>query len=339
MSERKVFLEGKIAELKAEKESGVSMNRLEEIARELQGYEDELKVAQITEQQANVVDASSLTVPRQYDFAVDFNDIFGTAILNDEIQKILDGQRESLHSYYMGLQEERDNTIREQRKEIDSVNEENKAVIAGKNQSDLERDDFKKRFENAADLIKELEAEVARLKDREMELLKRAEEAPLLYPHKIIDVTPSNLDAGEAIRAQRARELAAKPKVWDLQWVDELKQTEYKGTAEDGTELIIKRLELGRYNVQVGPRPEQAVTEVAAEDVQSSVTQEETFQDIPTAIPPSVPAIPVAMVEGPSSDNGQGQTIEERVAALEKRVVELEKVCNLNEESDAQAVA
>ncbi|MDQ0873784.1 chromosome segregation ATPase [Paenibacillus sp. V4I3] len=280
---------------------------------EIHQAEDELKAAQITEQQTTVVNATSQTVTRQYDFNVDYNDIFGTSILNDNIQALLDAQREQLHSYYMGLQEERDDQIRGLRKEVDEANDENKRLIEVKGQAELERDDFKKRFENAGELIKELQTEVSRLKDREMELLKRAEEAPLLYPHKVIDITPSNLDAGEAIREQRAKELAAKPKVWDLQWVDELKQTEYKGVGEDGTELIIKRLELGRYNVQVGPRPEQAVTEVVAEDVQDSVTQEEPFQIVKSVEPPTIP-----MAQGPSISGVQEavtkEYIEDRLA-------------------------
>lgn len=314
LAEEKSKVVDRNAELIAQLEA-----REAELLQAIMVEEDTLKSAQI-QQQAAAIDVSAVEIPRQYDFSVDFNDIFGTSILNDEIQKILDAQREQLISYYMTIQEERDNTIREQRKEIDAVNEENKALRVGNGQTELERDDFKKRFENAGTLIEELQQEVDRLKEREMELIEAANKAPLLYPHKVIDITPSNLDAGEAIREQRAKELAAKPKVWGLQWADELKKTEYKAVGEDGAELIIKRLEVGKYNVQEGPRPEQVVTEVVVEDVQDSVAPEVPFLELPSI---EVPTVSAPVAEGPSSDSGQGEVTRKEFEELKHEVTML----------------
>ncbi|UKS25037.1 hypothetical protein LOZ80_26015 [Paenibacillus sp. HWE-109] len=290
----------------------------EKLLHDIMIEEDNLKSAQIQQQNATI-DASNIAIPRQYDFNVDYNDIYGTQILNDRIQGHLDDLREQLHNYYMGLQEERDCQIRELRKDVDDATEQNKELIKAKGQAEIERNDFAKRFENAGELIKELQAEVARLKEREMELIETANKAPLLYPHKVIDIGASNLDAGDAIREERAKELALKPKVWNLEWVDELKKTEYKGVGEDGTELIIKRLELGRYNVQVGPRPEQVVTEVVVADSQDSVTPEETFPTVPSAEAPIISGEIPLVVPTPES-SGQGQTVEERLSALEAHV-------------------
>jgi hypothetical protein len=288
-----------------------------QLQQQIMAEEDSVKSAQI-QQQVAAVDAADIEIPRQYDFAADYNDIFGTTLLNNEIQRLLDAQREQLHSYYIAIQEERDNTIRILRNEVDEANAENKRMIEVKGQAELERDDFKKRFENAGELIKELQTEVERLKEHEIELIETANKAPLLYPHKVIDITPSNLDAGEAIREERAKELAAKPKVWGLQWADELKKTEYKAVGEDGTELIIKRLEVGKYNVQEGPRHEQVVTEVVAEDVQDSVAPEVPFPELPRAEAPEVPDIPAIspVVEGQQSVEVSGITetqLEERL--------------------------
>jgi len=65
-----------------------------------------------------------------------------------------------------------------------------------------------------------------------------------------------------------------------------------------------------------------------------NVTQEETFPTIPSAIAPeiNVPAEIQLVVSAPT-DSGQGQTVEERFEAIERRLTELEKICSVNEEA------
>lgn len=155
----------------------------------------------------------------------------------------------------------------------------------------------------------------------------------------------------EAEKARKAAEDRAKRTVYDVKGDSDIKGVESKNfTAKLAAtgETITYNWTQKRYYIELTDeneiwqfRQQHGESELDQADhvedttsISDSVAPEVTFPELPSAIAPEAILPPeVQLVISAPTDGGQGQTVEERVAALEKRVVELEKVCNLNEEA------
>lgn len=110
--------------------------------------------------------------------------------------------------------------------------------------------------------------------------------------------------------------------------------------------IVIQESEVSQFRADNGiaetatPDSDNTPVEQTPEDVQDGVEPEVTFPDLPKA---ELPTAPDTVDQGqhggetPAEENGTVTRAE--FTALINRVVELEKVCNINEDADSQAVA
>lgn len=110
--------------------------------------------------------------------------------------------------------------------------------------------------------------------------------------------------------------------------------------------IVIQESEVSQFRADNGiaettaPDTDNTPVEQAPEDVQDSVTPEVPFPDIPKAELPTAPdTVDQGQHGGETPTEENGTVTRAEFEALVNRVVELEKVCNINEDADSQAVA
>ena len=363
MSENKENLLAKLAELEQEEMNGVSLSRKAEIdgirkmykdqltaieTQELQEQAAQVRIQDATEQAAYFLDNLVIEGLTMRELCVDepqyqmLRIAVQNKIINlaedaskqiSELQAEETAQQNALKKRIEEFQAKADQESREAFEDHETI----KQLRVDLSQARSEVADYQGKLKNATDEIERLNSHVD---DLRKEIAVGARNA-----YKVTDV-----DQSEQLKQLADQIKAARIHVYDVQALDTNRANFTAINAKTGETVTYNWTTSKNYIEITDPneveqfRNQHANQSVVSdpaldESIQDSVTPEETFPELPSAIPPEVPAIPVAVVEGPSSDNGQGQTVEERVAALEKRVVELEKVCNLNEESDTQAVA
>jgi DNA repair exonuclease SbcCD ATPase subunit len=272
---------------------------------------------------------------RQYDFidAANFNEAFGVSFLNDAIQDLLDALRADLHNRYQTQIEEFEEKVRNQEEQLvqyrlqtEQLQEENKRINAERALYKRERDDFESRFNAAGEenrsLHAELEGKKLLLDEKQKhidQLRQDLDNAPAPQANPI-NISGTNLST-DLLKQRLAEEKAKKPKVYDVRPLDH-KQSRFAAVDEEGKEIEFGHLDMGRYNVQVGPfRP--TTPEVDKENAEAGVTPEQFRVDAPP-----VPA--VAPIEHRVANGESGvQEEDEFVTRAEVRAIVQEELAKL----------
>jgi hypothetical protein len=151
----------------------------------------------------------------------------------------------------------------------------------------LENEDYKHRFEAAAAQLAEHEQEIARLKRRESELQQQLANAPAPTARQIVDISDEYelkklMDQAKEIKSQKAvaeeaAKQAAKPKITNKRWEDEIRQQFYLAElVEDcdagaaGTTIKFNRLNENMYRVVSAEEAERFRAESLAENQASA---------------------------------------------------------------------
>lgn len=198
-------------------------------------------------------------------------------------------------------------------------------------QSQLEVTDYQSKLKNATDEITRLEGHVD---DLRKEIAVGARNA-----YKVTDVEQS-----EQLKQLAAQIKASRIHVYDVEPDSEINPKNYTAKRADNGEQITYNWTQSKNYIEIKDAAEverfrqqftnqEAVSDIPLDQpVQDNVTPEATFPELPSAIPPNIPGEVPVVIPTPEL-SGQGRTVEERFEALERRVTELEKVCNLNEEA------
>lgn len=199
-------------------------------------------------------------------------------------------------------------------------------------QAKLEVTDYQNRLKNATDEIDRLNSQVD---DLRKEIAVGARNA-----YKVTDVEQQAQmkELAEKIKASRIHvydvvpDSLINPKNYTAKRADTGEEVTYNWTQVKNYIEIKDAAEVERFRNEHQSNQEANADSLLGNEETTDVTPEVTFPELPQAQAPNIPGeIPV--VVGTPESSGQGKTVEERLNALEKRVVELEKVCNINEEA------
>lgn len=281
MSERKVFLEGKIAQLKAEKESGVSMNRLEEIARDLQAFETELQginaaeevaaqqqAAQVKIQEEHVARVS--TVATQFDEFLEKMNLGGMTLrqvvggaseyqlITIELKKAFTAQAEqfstqlseqqAVHNEEMRASQDRENQLQRQNENLQAraISQESLLDEASRkaNQDALERANLEQSRNNAVAQLEEAKIQIAQQKGH-IEDLQTQIAIGVRGAINVIDT-----EEEERQKKELADQIRKERTIYDVEWVDVILRNRKKAKlAVTGEEIEFPWTEEGKYFV------------------------------------------------------------------------------------------
>lgn len=208
-------------------------------------------------------------------------------------------------------------------------------------QAKLEVADYQKKLKNATDEIDRLNSQVD---DLRKEIAVGARNA-----YKVTDV-----DQAQQLKQLAEQIKASRIPVYDVKALDYNRSNfsainantgepfTYNWTAAKNYVEITDPNEVEQFRQKFANK-DAVQDSTLAESVQNGVTQEATFPEVPRAEAPGLPTEPVQVDPGQSSGEvpaaQDGVVTRAEFEALKLRVVELEKVCNINEDTDNQAVA
>lgn len=322
---------------------------------------------------ATVVSSGEIVVERTpFEFIqkIDFDKHCEMPGINRIVQLMLDNKAKSLAAEYeerinkleselAGETEVRINLEYQNKKLLGDnqlLGESNLTLTTEKNRYKDEAEDYKKRFEAAANALVEKDAEIDRLKHRESDLQEQIARMPAPTARPIIDITADeDLDAlirqanerkAEEQRKKEEERLAKRPKITNKRWENEIRQqwhlAELVGDypiGKNGETIRFNRLDENLY-VEVSNEEARFLREQAANAAAEVAVTTEEVQHIPLVEAPVVPAVePVeqfrteeaeAVLPGSDHDTVPGtvaeQTLEEafrRIEILERKVSEI----------------
>lgn len=343
MSEREIFLKGKIADLNEEKEQGVSTSRAEVIDKEISIHEAELQGIQdareaVAAQQTRIEEATA-----QAAYFLDNLVIEGMTmrelcageaeyqVLKISVQnKIISMAEESSRLLAESQAEDaaRQNELKkqieiykakaeEESKEAAEDHETIRQLRVDLAQSQLERNDFEAKLNNAGAEIERLNSQVD---DLRKEIAVGARNA---YKVSDVEQTEQLKQLADQIKASRIHvydvvpDNVINPKNYTATRADNGEPVTYNWTQAKNYIEIKDAAEVERFRQQFANK--EAVQDIPLDEpVQDSLEQEETFPDVPKAVAPQTNVqTEVQLAISAPTDDGQGQTVEERLAALE----------------------
>ena len=358
MNEREVFLKGKIADLTEEKEQGVSTSRAEVIDKEISIHEAELQAIKDAELAQEQAAAQQERIDKATEQAAYFLDTL--VIEGFSMRDMCAGEAEyqllriAVQDKIITMSEDASKQLAEESRlqlslqyqvaELKGIIENGKAANATLtrenndlrshiSQINLEKDDLEAKRDAAVRELEDGKAEIERL-NSQVDDLRKEIAVGARNAYKVTDVEHS-----EQIKQLTDQIKASKIKVTDMVFTDYTHVTYTATLLQDlpsenkkfGEKIVFPSIFKSKYiNIEDAAEVErfrqqfankEAVQDIPLDEpVQDSLEQEAPFPELPSAIAPEIPAVPAPMVEGSPSDSGQGQTVEERLSALEAHV-------------------
>lgn len=255
-------------------------------------------------------------------------------------------EQQAVHNEEMRASQDRENQLQRQNENLQARAISQEALLdeasRKANQDALERANLEQSRNNAVAQLEEARIQIAQQKGH-IEDLQTQIAIGVRGAINVIDTEEEERqkkDLADRIRKERT--------IYDVEWVDVILQNRRKAKlaatgeefefpwTEEGKYFVIKAAEVSQFRNE-HPSDQEVVSDspLGNEEVPNvtpPTAPEATFPELPSAIPPNIPGEVPVVIPTPES-SGQGQTSEERIEALERRVTELEKVCSLNEEA------
>lgn len=255
-------------------------------------------------------------------------------------------EQQAVHNEEMRASQDRENQLKRQNDNLQtrttSLESELDEVTRRLSQEKMEREKVEQSRNNAVEQLDEANVQIAQQKGH-IEDLQTQIAIGVRGAINVIDTAEE-----ERQKKELADKIRKERTIYDVEWTDEIIRSRRKAKlaatgeeiefpwTEEGKYFVIKEEEVSQFRNDY-PSDQEAVSDSPlgneeTPNVTPPTTPEATFPELPSAIPPNIPGEVPVVIPTPES-SGQGQTVEERVQALERRVTELEKVCSLNEEA------
>lgn len=251
-------------------------------------------------------------------------------------------EQQAVHNEEMRAAQDRENQLQRQNENLQAraITQESLLEEASRkaNQDALERTNLEQSRNNAVAQLEEAKIQIAQQKGH-IEDLQTQISIGVRGAINVIDT-----EEEERQKKELAIQIRKERTIYDVEWVDEIKRTRKKAKlAATGEEIdfpwteeskffVIQEAEVSQFRNEYAPNQEVVPDIPLDQPVQDNVTPEATFPELPRAEAPNIPGEVPVVIPTPES-SGQGQTVEERFEAIERRLTELEKVRNVNEEA------
>lgn len=241
---------------------------------------------------------------------------------SDELSK-----QQAAHNDAIRASQDRENQLKRQNENLQAKVSQQETLLEEANrksmQDALERASLEQSRNNAVTQLEEARIQIDQQKGH-IEDLQTQIAIGVRGAINVIDTAEEELQKkalADQIRKERT--------IYDVQWVDEIRRTRKKAKiAATGEEIdfpwteeskffVIQEAEVSQFRSEYPSNQEVVSDSSLGNEEVVDVTPEVVFQELPSI---EVPTLPAPVAEGPSSDNGQGKTIEERISALEAQM-------------------
>lgn len=240
-------------------------------------------------------------------------------------------EQQALHNEEMRASQERENQLKRQNENLQSVVAAREAVIEElhrkTNQDALEKANLEQSRNNAVAQLDEANQQIAQQKGH-IEDLQTQISIGVRGAINVIDTEEEERQKKELV-AQIRKDRT----IYDVEWTDEIKRNRKRAKlASTGEEIdfpwteeskffVIQEAEVSQFRSEYPSNQEANADSSLGNEETTNVTPPEViFPDIPSAQAPDVPALSAPMVEGLKDLEVPGQTVEERLSAIELHV-------------------
>ena len=240
-------------------------------------------------------------------------------------------EQQAVHNEEMRASQDRENQLQRQNENLQAraITQESLLDEASRkaNQDALERANLEQSRSNAVTQLEEAKIQIAQQKGH-IEDLQTQIAIGVRGAINVIDT-----EEEERQKKELADRIRKERTIYDVEWVDEIKRTRKKAKiAATGEEIdfpwteeskffVIPSAEVSQFRSEYASNQEVVSDIPLDQPVQDNVTPEVPFLELPRAEAPEV-NLPteVGMATPEPTDGGQGQTVEERLSALEAHV-------------------